>query len=201
MNLYEVLGVQKDATLKEIKKAYKNKSKENHPDIGGSEELQADINKAYNILSNKEKRKLYDDYGIDEDIKEKENFKLLLGGVIEEIIKENPNNIKMYIDNLIEANVNKLKNTNITLHANREQFVDMKKRIKKTPDNDLFSAILEDKINKTEKAIKHNDLGIITFTEIGEYLGKYIFDERGQMSVRIPSRFFGSNASTTGFDL
>jgi len=63
--LYEVLGVEKDADAKEIKKAYRKLAVKHHPDKGGDEHLFKEINAAYEILSDEEKRKLYDKYGLE----------------------------------------------------------------------------------------------------------------------------------------
>lgn len=63
MNPYEVLGVKKDASADEIKKAYRKLSKEHHPDVGGDEEKFKDIASAYDILSNPEKKQQYDTFG------------------------------------------------------------------------------------------------------------------------------------------
>ena len=52
-----------EATEKEIKVAYKKKALESHPDRGGDEELFKKISKAYDVLGNKEKKKMYDVYG------------------------------------------------------------------------------------------------------------------------------------------
>ncbi len=46
---WEVLGVDKDATPDQIKKAYKQKMRENHPDLGGDEEVSKKINEAYDV--------------------------------------------------------------------------------------------------------------------------------------------------------
>lgn len=63
--LYETLEVEKDATQKDIKKAYFRLSKLHHPDKGGDEHKFKEINAAYEILSDPEKRKAYDQYGLE----------------------------------------------------------------------------------------------------------------------------------------
>ena len=60
---YEILGVKKDATTDEIKKAFRKLARKHHPDAGGSEERFKDINEAYEALSDSEKRKQYDQFG------------------------------------------------------------------------------------------------------------------------------------------
>lgn len=63
---YERLGVDKDASQEEIKKAYRKKAKKYHPDSNSeeaSEEKFKKINEAYQVLSDEEKRKKYDHFG------------------------------------------------------------------------------------------------------------------------------------------
>ena len=59
-NLYEDLGVSESATQDEIKKAYRKLALEHHPDKGGDEERFKKISVAYDILSNENKRREYD---------------------------------------------------------------------------------------------------------------------------------------------
>ncbi len=63
MNPYDVLGVKKDASEKEIKKAYRDLCKEYHPDKGGDAEKFKEIGSAYEILSDPQKKQQYDAFG------------------------------------------------------------------------------------------------------------------------------------------
>ncbi len=57
---YKVLGVARDASPTEIKKAFRKQAKFAHPDKGGSEEKMAQLNEAYEVLSNPELRERFD---------------------------------------------------------------------------------------------------------------------------------------------
>jgi len=65
-NPYKILGVKEDASQEEIKNAFRRLSKEHHPDSAesGDSEGFIQIKKAYDILTSKEKRDVYDIYGI-----------------------------------------------------------------------------------------------------------------------------------------
>jgi molecular chaperone DnaJ len=63
---YAALGVERDASVDEIKKAFRRKARETHPDVAkgdGAEEAFKEINEAYEVLSDAEKRANYDRFG------------------------------------------------------------------------------------------------------------------------------------------
>jgi DnaJ-class molecular chaperone len=66
---YAILGVDRDATLMQIKKAYRRLSKKYHPDKNpGDKEAEkkfVELTQAYEVLSDEEKRQRYDMYGAD----------------------------------------------------------------------------------------------------------------------------------------
>lgn len=57
---YEVLGVPKDSTQEDIKKAYRKLAMEHHPDKGGSDETFKELNEAYETLGDSDKKAKYD---------------------------------------------------------------------------------------------------------------------------------------------
>lgn len=63
---YEVLGVSKSANADELKKAYRNLARKHHPDVDkslGAETKFKEINEAYQVLSDPQKKGAYDQYG------------------------------------------------------------------------------------------------------------------------------------------
>lgn len=64
MDYYKILGVEKNATQEEIKKAFRKRAHQYHPDKGSGDEAKfKELNMAYQVLGNEQKRKQYDQFG------------------------------------------------------------------------------------------------------------------------------------------
>lgn len=85
---YEILGISPNASYEDIKRAFRKRSLQLHPDVGGSTKKQQELNEAYRILKNQELREVYNlklkrrsdpslfpqgNYDIDELMKEMED--------------------------------------------------------------------------------------------------------------------------------
>ena len=68
---YGTLGVPRDASQADLKKAFRKLARKHHPDVNKgdaeSERRFKEVNEAYDVLSDTEKRKLYDQLGADWD--------------------------------------------------------------------------------------------------------------------------------------
>ena len=63
---YEVLGVPRDASDEEIKRSFRKAAQRHHPDIdssAGAEERFKELNEAYRVLSDRQRRSAYDMFG------------------------------------------------------------------------------------------------------------------------------------------
>jgi curved DNA-binding protein CbpA len=84
IDLYQVLGIKRAASRKEIHKAYRGKAKTSHPDVGGSVEAFNELVTAYAVLSDAKRRERYDETG-EIDPPRPDNFD---GGAIEIIAQK-----------------------------------------------------------------------------------------------------------------
>ena len=78
---YHVLGVNRDASAEEIKKAYRKLAMQHHPDRNHdnpeAEEKFKEASEAYSVLGNSEKRQIYDQYGA-EGLRARRRFRFRL---------------------------------------------------------------------------------------------------------------------------
>lgn len=88
MSHYETLDIASDASADDIKQAFRRKAQSAHPDKGGSHDAMAQLNQAYKVLGNDERRAHYDETGDDDEVPTLEDqavhklqqvFEMLLG--------------------------------------------------------------------------------------------------------------------------
>lgn len=161
-NLYELLGIDKTATPKEVKKAYKDKSKLHHPDKkNGSEELFKKLQEAYTVLIDPLSRKMYDITGNIQEVSfEKEMQTFFDSYIIPEIINiEKTSFERVDIIQLIHALINdKIRELENKINQSKEvkrrlELILFRKRNKFTESEDTLHKLFEPHIKKAEMNI------------------------------------------------
>jgi len=103
-SFYDILGIHKGATDKEIKDGYKAQAKLHHEDVGGTTEAMVEINKAYAVLRDPAKRARYDQTGEEEIPSIQTTFDQLIQQIFTKIVfsvdATNNDIIKIFLDNI-----------------------------------------------------------------------------------------------------
>lgn len=193
MDLYEILGVNKDATDEDIKMSFRKLAQKYHPDReGGDEEKFKQIKHAYEILGDAEKRKRYDDTGdVGEDVTDYEASAIqTLRNYFNLAINQNKINIMDYCS---DALIGAMGELNIYIRdSNREKkrLTRMRNLIKRKNEGaNEFLLIIDSKISEVKNAIKGAESGI-KITELALKIlsndyehGTYAEDDQVQTQV------------------
>ncbi len=152
MNPYESLGVEKDADPETIKKAYRYLAKKHHPDTGDDSSKITDLTTAYDILSDPEKRKRFDETGESGPTNEQQQ-------VYTEFLKMSEEILLKYADKPVKASLVLIRK-GIEAHmadhkAKVQDQIDIlnkaKARILKAPDNDVLGTMIAQRLDDLTK--------------------------------------------------
>lgn len=160
MNHYETLGVASDATPEDIKRAFRKKSSQHHPDKpGGNAEAMAAVNAAYECLGDPVRRLGYDQTGRDpakgptlDDIAEH-----ALQSLIAQVLEESPDgDLVKLLDKHITKSINSIHSDKA---ANEKRVTRLGKQLdrvvrKSTGRDSLFNRVLQDQIRRAEAEIE-----------------------------------------------
>ena len=173
-NYYDILQINQNASPEIIEKAYKTLAKKYHPDLQEesnkkeAEEILKEINEAYEILSNPDKKALYDQNLKNETISQEDYEKMY---VQNEELKEELNNLKNNTPNTQYSNINQ---ENFEAIKKEEQELEYKRRqlqyqeqIEQARQKAYHDAYIQDLKNrgyriKYKKSIKDYLKGIIS---------------------------------------
>lgn len=163
-NPYKVLGVDIDATIKQIKKAFRKKSMETHPDKGGSNEEFQEVTKAYEILATPHKRKQFDETGtVDEEKDNRQHINTEIANVFFAVLNQNEHSIqyKDIIKEMItvfKKGIEEAINIQAKLRFQIEKFEKISSRIENTKgEENIFENFVNAEIGKINHSIQNND--------------------------------------------
>lgn len=191
-DLYDILGVEKTATLKCIKKAYYDLAQIHHPDKGGDEEKFKTIQQAYAVLINEEKRSIYDSTGtvITES---RDMMKSYINSQMSNLLREwleirivNDSKIEFleFAVNRIEDNKSKSQRILQDIEYNVER---LKKyhgfATRKEDGGNIFQSTIDDMMTDFDKQIQENRLNIYKLQIILDEIEKYNFKEFNETEI------------------
>lgn len=161
---YETLGVGKDADGETIKRAYRKRSRETHPDRNPGDKQSEDefkaVNNAYMVLSDPTRRKRYDDVGDDDD-SVKPNYFTLLSTLLSSILQEGfgkgqePNTI-----NVLHLMNQKLVSAMLAIDKNRDtakraiKYLKKAKALLKDKEDGILYSVIQRDIDETERSFR-----------------------------------------------
>lgn len=157
-DLYETLGVAKDATAAVIKKAFRGKAKSAHPDAGGDAETFGALVKAYDVLSDDARRKRYDDTGkVDEGTDNADaNALAIIAGFVERFINDDDARHKDMIAELKKHVASEIRTAERNIDEGEKyekKVTDLRKRVKGQKGATLIIAMFDNQLRNARTSI------------------------------------------------
>jgi len=180
MNLYDTLGVNKTATQSEIKSAYRKKAKELHPDKNDGEHSEefCDAKLAYEVLSDPEERKQYDEtgrYSNDPEWKKiRDKFYETFASLMFNLSAND--DILNAAKILIQAKIGKKEGEIMTYRDKLRHIGKIIKRIKPKGSEDYLITAMENEIKMGNELIKSAEAHIEFLKKVVEYGDHYEAD-------------------------
>lgn len=176
-DLYDTLGVKRDATQEEIKESYRNLAKETHPDKGGDTEKFQKLQLAYSILSNQEKRERYDKTGATA----KTPFDALLinyiNGIVGEVLSSGKDvDLIDLIKKVTKDSIRQFDKAHDSLVREKGRVEALAKSFKIKKGTDYITPILSDRIRLIERQQATNREEKKTLEDIYEVICGYDYD-------------------------
>lgn len=177
--LYEIIGVEPNATQKQIKTAYRELSKSNHPDKMGSESRQSEINHAYEVLSDSVSRARYNNTGQEKDTERNQKVQNFLANIFFGLLNqiEDPTTVNLIekIDQHIVKMINQSSAGIKEMEKQEKKFKKVESKLKTKGDNNLIILITR-QLDELKKHIASEKEHVQFMTDIIEIIKDYSFE-------------------------
>jgi DnaJ-class molecular chaperone len=194
---YETLGVAADATPDQVKRAYRAKAQKHHPDKGGEAEQFAEVAAAYEVLSDPQRRLLYDTTGQDRERPpiEDEANQLLLTLFNQILSSGKTGNVLDFIREHLDGLTRSFKGDKARLSDRKRTLGKLRKKITSTAETNLAHVVIDNEMTAVEHAIADIDHKSAIVSACKELLESYS-EEKDKESAAPRSIYFQS----AGFD-
>jgi curved DNA-binding protein CbpA len=194
---YEVLGVKKDATAEDVKKAYRRKARESHPDKGGDHDAMAAINQAADTLLDPQRRLLYDQTGQDQRKPfDDEVRNILLEAFNDALMREAPQCLDHAI-RLIEKKKSDIQTQKSLAIDAKKKLTAKRKKIKTESSENVFHLLIDRKLEEINNGLARLEHLKAVYDAALKTLKGYESSEEAA-KAKVMTMDFGAVSSATG---
>lgn len=201
LDLYQVLGIARDATHDEVKKAYRAMAKKHHPDSGGDKETFQLISLAGSVLTDPESRERYDQTG-QTDAQAEDNPALIVASLLEQaFMQDHKDPIRWMCEQVDEVRAEHRK-SKATLGRNIEKlnrkiqkFVDSNKSSKNVAAREMIVRTLKGLVEQAERQVAEHEHRAEVGTKVLEFLNDLKCPSDFENAFRNRSQFGTSYAT------
>jgi DnaJ-class molecular chaperone len=175
---YRIFGVDKNASVNDIKKLFKQKIKTVHPDHGGSSEEFDVLKRAYDILTDDLKRKMWDEYRLADNLDFENEARMVASQIAVQTLDTYPDNCNFdkemaeVFEKCLQDITSQIKDSTKKKERLERRF----KAIQKKPIDDFISIDIERAINTKDIQIRQQKLNLEIHKKAFELLKGYKFD-------------------------
>ncbi|MBY5864804.1 MULTISPECIES: J domain-containing protein [Rhizobium] len=179
---YDILGVERDADEAQLKAAYRRLAKVAHPDSGGDSEAFANLQKAYGLLLDPVRRKVYDDTGYDVEFADAAELqalvmieKLVTDAVLDERAPGSFDPVAVMQDSLSEE-LRKARFSKSELERHASRIGLHLERLEKQSGRDVLAHMFRARIEAISKAVAETEAKIKATERAADMLSGYVYD-------------------------
>lgn len=188
-DLYNVLGVNSDATEAEIKKAFKKKAKSSHPDTGGSDEAFKILVQARDVLSDAERRNRYDN-GESDSIRspEAEAVQILaqvFGRALEKVTGNQVLRVEDVVSDIIYNEKGDLRTHQARLQLAIIAAQELRPRVSSTDCVNLYHGVIDQRIEALKRQIEDAENKCKVFDLVTKLVEVYTYNEPEPAPVNV----------------
>ncbi|ANL49400.1 DnaJ family heat shock protein (plasmid) [Rhizobium phaseoli] len=179
---YDILGVERDADEAQLKAAYRKLAKVAHPDSGGDSQAFDNLQKAYALLLDPVRRKVYDDTGYDVEFADAAELqalvmieKLVTDAVLDERAPGSFDPVAVMQDSLSEE-LRKARFSKSELERHASRIGLHLERLEKQSGRDVLAHMFRARIEAIGKAVAETEAKIKAAERAADMLAGYIYD-------------------------
>jgi curved DNA-binding protein CbpA len=196
---YKTLGVAKDAKPDDIKRAYRKKARAVHPDKeNGNHEAMAELNNAFDVLSDPQRRLLYDSSGEDRQRPIDEEVRNVILQAFHEALMKGAELVLAHARQLIEGKQNQLKAQRSELTRKQKELSKRREKIKVKEGENLFHLLIDQQLGQIVAGIAQSDRGIEVMATALKILDAYESSEKETAKAGIVWTLEFATGSSTG---